>query len=189
MVVIVAFPVDASATELGTELSSWNAIVPIDVETPVAPGAGAMRNAPGDGTGAGVQDVGATPGLVGVADALGVGEALGVADEVGVTMDDGLADADAAPLVPGVGLGATSMPAFFCTLHATNKTASANPEDRRVAGKPILRKICGGMRIRTADPLHAMQMLYQLSYTPRAARRRRDFRFVPARRAPFPPIG
>ena len=24
----------------------------------------------------------------------------------------------------------------------------------------------GGMRIRTADPLHAMQMLYQLSYTP-----------------------
>ena len=24
----------------------------------------------------------------------------------------------------------------------------------------------GGKRIRTADPLHAMQVLYQLSYTP-----------------------
>jgi hypothetical protein len=29
--------------------------------------------------------------------------------------------------------------------------------------------ICGGKGIRTPDPLHAMQVLYQLSYTPGAA--------------------
>ena len=28
----------------------------------------------------------------------------------------------------------------------------------------------GGKRIRTADPLHAMQVLYQLSYTPEGER-------------------
>ena len=28
-------------------------------------------------------------------------------------------------------------------------------------------QICGGTGIRTPDPLHAMQVLYQLSYTPK----------------------
>ena len=32
---------------------------------------------------------------------------------------------------------------------------------------PFIRNyICGGKGIRTPDPLHAMQVLYQLSYTP-----------------------
>ncbi len=161
----------------------------MEVETPVAPDAGAMRNAPGDGTGAGVQDVGATLGLEAVDDAseVGVGDGLGVV--VGDALGEGVAETAAAPLVPGAGLEATSIPAFFCTLQATKITANAKPTERRAALTSALRKICGGMRIRTADPLHAMQMLYQLSYTPRAARERRDFRFVAARRAPFPPIG
>ncbi len=44
---------------------------------------------------------------------------------------------------------------------------------------------CGGKETRTPDPLHAMQMLYQLSYAPTSALSRRHFGFVAAWRAPF----
>ena len=35
---------------------------------------------------------------------------------------------------------------------------------------PDLRKLCGAMGIRTPDLLHAMQALYQLSYSPKTRR-------------------
>ena|GEM_PF-2267683 len=52
------------------------------------------------------------------------------------------------------------------------KSTAATPclEVRAVDKAPLIRTLFGGGKgIRTPDPLHAMQVLYQLSYTPKGS--------------------
>ena len=55
------------------------------------------------------------------------------------------------------------VPATFGT---TNQRANQLSYIRHTVGRTTLSKFGGADRTRTDDPLHAMQVLYQLSYNP-----------------------